>query len=106
MLLCYLHLQPKRHKETPLDSKRNKSVALETRNVQMKEPSGNEMADHIVNGYTLVITPQVDSHNPCLLMRHEIDLEWSLFFFQKRIWFTCKLGHDCNGERNPRKDIS
>lgn len=83
MLLCYIHLQPKRQRETPLDGKRNKSVALETRSVQMKEPSGNEMADDVVNGYTLFITPQLDFRNPCLFMHHEIDLEWFLFFQKK-----------------------
>lgn len=50
MLLCYFHFQPKRQRDTFLDGKRNKSVGLETRNVQTKEPPGNEMADDVVDG--------------------------------------------------------
>ncbi|CAL9214549.1 unnamed protein product [Arabidopsis halleri] len=41
--------KPKGQKETSLDGKRNKSVALDTGNVQTKELPGNGMANDVVN---------------------------------------------------------
>ncbi|XP_010458541.1 PREDICTED: DUF724 domain-containing protein 5-like [Camelina sativa] len=41
--------KPKRQKQTPLDGKRNKSVGLETKNVQTKAPRRFERDDDVVN---------------------------------------------------------
>lgn len=72
MLLCYFHFQPKRQKETSLDGNRN---------VQTKEPPGNEMADDVVYGHN---PASGFFYNLVCFLRPEIVL-WSLFSRKKNL---------------------